>query len=363
MNFKSYIAGLVTGLALVSVPIFADGYTRALDALVNYTTVQVDGQTVESDNFVVDGKTYVWIRDVASMLGKEVLWDDDTQTADIVSVFGNVGERKITSADLVSLINSTGAADKNALKTSAAEYLADQYTIESYANSLNIFKDDAIRSRALESLAALKEAYGEEVWADYLASNGITEEDYVDTLGDSIFIQTVSEALQEDFHPSDAELQEAYETLKDQLTTVTTKHILISTADGISDADAKKQAEDLYSQLTRGADFDKLMAEYSQDPGTKDNPEGFSFTRGQMVSAYEEAAFSQEVGKLYEPIQTEYGYHIVLVTDRSIMAFEDAYDTCYNYLFDNYTQALLDEHAGTLDIYIDYDALDAFRIQ
>ena len=83
-TLKGYIIGLLTGIMLVSVPIFADSYTKTIEALVNFTTVQIDGETVQSDNFVVDGKTYVWIRDVASMFGNDIIWDEKTNTANIV---------------------------------------------------------------------------------------------------------------------------------------------------------------------------------------------------------------------------------------------------------------------------------------
>ncbi len=72
-GLKAYIAGLATGVLFISVPIFADSYTKAIDALVNFTTVKVNGIQVSSDNYVVDGKTYVWVRDVANMLDKKTL--------------------------------------------------------------------------------------------------------------------------------------------------------------------------------------------------------------------------------------------------------------------------------------------------
>ncbi|MBO4896793.1 MAG: peptidylprolyl isomerase [Clostridia bacterium] len=82
------------------------------------------------------------------------------------------------------------------------------------------------------------------------------------------------------------------------------------------DEQAKAKAEDLIKQLEGGADFDKLMKENSDDKnsetGEVNGLEGYIFTKGEMVSEFEEAAFALEVGGMTkEPVKTSYGYHII----------------------------------------------------
>lgn len=111
------------------------------------------------------------------------------------------------------------------------------------------------------------------------------------------------------------------------------KHILISTrrlnADGtgyeeFSDeekAQALEKAQDLREQLRNAGDseelFDELMNEYSEDgrneDGTLAMPDGYTLVyAGQMVSEFEEGAMALQEGEISEPIESQFGYHIIL---------------------------------------------------
>jgi peptidyl-prolyl cis-trans isomerase D len=64
--------------------------------------------------------------------------------------------------------------------------------------------------------------------------------------------------------------------------------------------------------LTKGGDFTKLAAEYSQDTGSKDSSGDLGFfTRGVMVGAFEESVFSMKEGDLSGLVKSEFGYHII----------------------------------------------------
>ena len=75
-------------------------------------------------------------------------------------------------------------------------------------------------------------------------------------------------------------------------------HILIRTpeqADAAARAKAKAQADDLLAQLKKGADFADLAKKFSQDPGSAQNGGDLGFfSKGQMVPAFEQAAFGAE---------------------------------------------------------------------
>lgn len=111
------------------------------------------------------------------------------------------------------------------------------------------------------------------------------------------------------------------------------KHILISTrrlnADGtgyeeFSDeekAQALEKAQDLREQLRNAGDgeelFDELMNEYSEDgrneDGTLAMPDGYTLVyAGQMVPEFEEGAMALQEGEISEPIESQFGYHIIL---------------------------------------------------
>lgn len=90
---------------------------------------------------------------------------------------------------------------------------------------------------------------------------------------------------------------------------VRARHILVDTRD---------EAESLREQLLAGADFGELAREHSTDPGSA--PAGGElgwFGRGVMVAPFEEAAFALAVGEISEPVQTAFGFHLILVEERA----------------------------------------------
>ncbi|MFC4810661.1 peptidylprolyl isomerase [Paenibacillus sp. GCM10023250] len=95
----------------------------------------------------------------------------------------------------------------------------------------------------------------------------------------------------------------------DQPEEVKASHILVAT---------KEEAEAIIKQLEGGADFATLAKEKSTDTGTKDNGGDLGFFgKGAMDPAFEKAAFALKVGEMTkEPVKSQYGYHIIKVTDR-----------------------------------------------
>lgn len=76
----------------------------------------------------------------------------------------------------------------------------------------------------------------------------------------------------------------------------------------------QKQSEAIaiLDKIRQGEKFGKLARELSVDSGSakRDGNLGY-FSRGKMVKEFETAAFNLEVGKISEPVKTQYGYHII----------------------------------------------------
>jgi len=69
--------------------------------------------------------------------------------------------------------------------------------------------------------------------------------------------------------------------------------------------------------LAHGVDFAKVAADFSTDTGTKDKGGDLGwFGKGAMVTEFENAAFTQDIGVIGEPVKTQFGYHIIQVLDR-----------------------------------------------
>lgn len=79
-----------------------------------------------------------------------------------------------------------------------------------------------------------------------------------------------------------------------------------------SKADAKKRAEEVAQKAKAGADFSQLVAEYTDDEGTKGRQGNLGkFTRAKMVPAFADAAFALKVGETSAPVETDFGYHVI----------------------------------------------------
>lgn len=84
------------------------------------------------------------------------------------------------------------------------------------------------------------------------------------------------------------------------------RHILVAT-----EAEAKEVAE----RLKKGEDFATVAKEKSKDTNAEGGDLGF-FARGQMLKPFEDAAFALDVGKISDPVQTQFGWHIIKVEEK-----------------------------------------------
>ena len=96
-----------------------------------------------------------------------------------------------------------------------------------------------------------------------------------------------------------------------------TRHILIKTSEVVTPENAKQIIDNLYERINAGQDFATLAATYSNDPGTARNGGSLGWvTPGTMVPEFDKTMQSIAVGKLSQPFQTQFGWHILQVTDK-----------------------------------------------
>lgn len=109
---------------------------------------------------------------------------------------------------------------------------------------------------------------------------------------------------------TDKELKQAYEDYQPK---IRASHILI----GSDVENAKKKAQDLKKQLDEGADFATLAKENSTDTGSAQNGGDLGlFGKGDMVTEFEEAAYKLKVGEISDVVETQFGYHIIQLTEK-----------------------------------------------
>lgn len=91
------------------------------------------------------------------------------------------------------------------------------------------------------------------------------------------------------------------------ISSVKASHILVNT---------KAQADLIKSKIDSGESFETLARKYSQCPSGQEGGDLGYFQRGQMVKEFEDAAFNSPIGKVTEPIRTQFGWHIIKIYDK-----------------------------------------------
>ena len=103
---------------------------------------------------------------------------------------------------------------------------------------------------------------------------------------------------------------------------VRASHILIKTDDKKDSDAAKKEIDALHAQVkdlsgdALKAKFGELAKEKSDCPSKEKGGDLGAFGHGQMVPEFDKAAFEQEIGKIYAPVKTSFGWHLILVTEK-----------------------------------------------
>lgn len=101
-------------------------------------------------------------------------------------------------------------------------------------------------------------------------------------------------------------------------------HILISSQDKDPEA-AKAEAVALKAKIAKGADFAQVAKESSGDPGSAQQGGDLGCVgKGSFVPEFEAALFSLPLGVVSDPIQTQYGYHLILVRERKQPTYQEA---------------------------------------
>ena len=92
------------------------------------------------------------------------------------------------------------------------------------------------------------------------------------------------------------------------MVTATARHILVETED---------QCLELKQRIEDGEDFAAIAKEYSSCPSRAQGGDLGRFSPGMMVPEFDKVVFSADVNSLQGPVKTQFGYHLLEVTDRS----------------------------------------------
>ena len=96
--------------------------------------------------------------------------------------------------------------------------------------------------------------------------------------------------------------------VKIMTTEVKASHILVKT---------EQEAQELYNEIKNGASFAQIAQEKSLCPSGQNGGDLGFFGKGMMVKPFEDAAFALEVGEISQPVQTQFGWHLIELTGKN----------------------------------------------
>jgi parvulin-like peptidyl-prolyl isomerase len=153
--------------------------------------------------------------------------------------------------------------------------------------------------------------------------------------GDSFLANTLAKKMSDDTHFTELDLRSYYDTHKNEFEEAKGSHILIRfkgssvplkpNEKDLTDEEALAKAQDIRKKILAGADFATLAKAESDDSGSgaKGGDLG-TFKHGQMVPAFDQAAFALPIDQVSEPVKSQFGYHIIKITSRSAKSFDES---------------------------------------
>jgi peptidyl-prolyl cis-trans isomerase C len=259
---------------------------------------------------------------VAGCNAAEPVANVDSQARKVVTFEGG----DVTQGELDEFAEQSGVPKEDPQYQATVQQIMPQLVSIEIAKAYAQEHDITVSDKEVDQeLAKLKEQVGDqarsagqdvsnqEAYEQALKQNNITEEQLREDIRENLPVQEVQERVTGEAEPSDEEIQNYYEKNKEaQFTTPEqrcVRHILFN-------KDQKEKAEDIKKQLENGGDFAKLAKENSQDPGSAAQGGDLGcLGKGETVPEFEQAAFGAERGEIVGPVQTEFGYHILQVTD------------------------------------------------
>jgi len=210
-----------------------------------------------------------------------------------------VNDQHISRADFDKRLESSPTA-KQVLTQMVQQSLIDQYAKDQ--------KVDISDADVAKKENDIKSKYPPGQFDAILKQQGLTETDVQNILRQQLVIE---KAVAPQVHVTDADIKAYFDknhTTLDKPAQVRARHILVAD---------EKTADAVEAKLKAGGNFADLAKQYSTDPSTKDKGGelGF-FGKGQMVPAFQTAAFALPVGATSAPVKSPFGWHIINVEEK-----------------------------------------------
>jgi peptidyl-prolyl cis-trans isomerase C len=231
-------------------------------------------------------------------------------------------------------------ADLAEIKRHALENLIDEELLYQAAVKQKTKVSDTEINQALNTIKArfpdeahFKDALSKASLSETALRSQLTKNLTIDQFIDKQFVEKVAVS------DKDAKVYyDAHPDLFKRPEQVRASHILIRVdpkADQFQKDSARKKLEAIQQKLKKGEDFTELAKQYSEDSSSARGGDLNYFSRGKMVKPFEDAAFALKKGEVSDIVETQFGYHLIKVTDRrpeTLIPFEEIKDKLQDYL-------------------------------
>jgi peptidyl-prolyl cis-trans isomerase C len=203
----------------------------------------------------------------------------------------------------------------------ALNQLVEYTLLQQEAKNRNVTVSDAEvneRVKAMQGQFPTEEAFKKALDARNMSIDRLRD----DAREDMVIARMVEGEVASAQPPTDAECKDYYDKNPERFKlgdAVRASHILILADEKADEATKKKartQIEAIHKRVKAGEDFAKLAKENSQDGSAAKGGDLDFFGRGRMVPPFEQAAFALNPGEVSDIVTTQFGYHIIKVTER-----------------------------------------------
>ncbi|ANE45449.1 hypothetical protein SY83_02930 [Paenibacillus swuensis] len=340
-KYKGLLIGALAGTLLTGTAAYAgngmvEALTKQVKMIYNGTEVQAPGNIL-----IHEGRTYAQLSTVGKIMGKPVIWDGKTNTIrigdnglnEVVAVYTG---GQVTKGEILKFLNVTSLFMSSEIPLTNTDFL--EKTLKEYI-TLKVLasKADAeVKNKAkTDSAARMVQMKPQLVGAlaDILKKDGLVEADIARYITMQIEAQGVLRKSITDAKLR-AEFNAALLAKPADYTVVTVSHILIGLKDASTGQELRKKedalarANEVRQKLMNGGDFAILAKEYSDDPGSKDSGGTYeNQLAANYVEAFKNASVTLPIGTISEPVETEFGYHLMKVSARNVQTFDQAKET------------------------------------
>ena len=272
-----------------------------------------------------------------------------------------VGKYKVSEDDVKFMTEryNTQIGDFQTAKDYAMQAFEDAILIYEVSKAEGIELDEETEKEFKSSRASYMANFGgKTAYEKYVKENNINAEIFDLILAQDYYRPLLEEKLASE-EASDDELKQY---MQDNY--YRAKHVLINCMDEAYYDEKKAEAQSVYDKAKAGEDFDKLVEEKSEDPGSATYKDGYVFTEGDMVQSFEDGVKSIQPGE-YTMVESNYGFHVIkrLALDPSDEKFQSLFDENKESIKAGYVKAKFDEklkeiaEANKIEVKLNEEAL------